>query len=137
MSPSTIARKVAAMCSVGVVALLLFTCSGIVHATSEQTTDIERGRGLFEKRCTGCHSLDQNKEGPRLRGVYGRKAGTIASFEYSDALKNAHIVWDDAKLDKWLTDTDALIPGNDMAFHVPKPEERAEIIEFLRAMSEE
>lgn len=136
MSPNAIARGVAAVCSVSALALLFFTCSGIVHATSEQITDIERGRRLFEKRCTGCHSLDQDKEGPRLRGVYGRRAGTIASFEYSDALKSAHIVWDDAELDKWLADTDALIPGNDMAFHVPKPEERAEIVRFLRAMSE-
>ncbi len=124
------------MCAVSALALSFFTCSGIVHATSEQTMDIERGRALFEKRCTGCHSLDQDKEGPRLRGVYGRRAGTIASFEYSDALKNAHIVWYDATLDKWLTDTDALIPGSDMAFHVPKPEERAGIIRFLRALSD-
>jgi cytochrome c len=136
MSPTAIARGVAAICALSAPALLFFTCPGIVHATSEQSMDIERGRALFEKRCTGCHSLDQDKEGPRLRGVYGRRAGTIAGFEYSGDLKNAHIVWDDATLDKWLTDTDALIPGNDMAFHVPKPEERAEIVGYLRAMSE-
>ncbi len=117
-------------------ALAFFVFPGMVSATSEKAGDAERGKALFEKRCTGCHSLDQEKEGPRLRGVYGRKAGTIATFEYSDAFKKTHIVWNDATLDKWLTDTDTLIPGNDMAFHVPKAEERADIIRFLGTLSE-
>ena len=49
------------------------------------------GKVLFEKRCTGCHSLDKNKEGPRLAGVYGRKAGSVADFSYSNELKAAKI----------------------------------------------
>ena len=124
-----------------VVAAIAMACIGIIELprmsrATDQPGDAEQGKALFEKRCTGCHSLDQDKEGPRLRSVYGRKAGTVASFEYSDALKNAHIVWGDATLDKWLTDTDALIPSNDMAFHVPKPEERTDIIAFLRATAQ-
>ncbi len=129
-------QKLACALAAGTLALVFFAFPRMVDATAEQIGDVNRGKALFEKRCTGCHSLDQDKEGPHLRGVYGRSAGTIASFEYSDALKKAHIVWDDATLDKWLTDTDALVPGNDMAFHVPKPEERADIIRFLRAASE-
>lgn len=97
------------------------------------SADPETGRQLFEKRCTGCHALDKNKEGPHLRGVYGRKAGSVGDFSYSDALKAANIVWDDTLLDKWLTNTDAVVPDNDMAFHVPSPEERAAIIQFLKA----
>src|ERR1700759_1056486 len=50
--------------------------------------DAERGKQLFEKRCTGCHSLDQNKEGPHLRGVYGRHAGRLPGFTYSAALQS-------------------------------------------------
>lgn len=102
---------------------------------SVATGDADRGKGLFAKRCTGCHSLDQDKEGPRLRGVYGRQAGSVATFQYSSALKAAHIIWDDASLDKWLTDPDSVAPDNDMAFHVSSTEERADIIRFLKVAS--
>jgi cytochrome c len=93
------------------------------------------GKELFEKRCGGCHALDRDKEGPRLRGVYGRVAGSLDSFKHSDALKNSKITWTDERLDKWLTDTEKLVPDNDMTFHVEKPEERGEIIAFLKQNS--
>jgi cytochrome c len=92
-------------------------------------------QGPFEKRCGGCHSLDAAKEGPPLRGVYGRKAGSILSFKYSDALKGAQFAWDQNSLDKWLTNTESVVPDNDMDFHVPKSDERADIIEYLRVSS--
>jgi len=94
----------------------------------------DRGKELFEKRCAGCHALDREKEGPRLRGVYGRTSGMIASFTYSDALKNAHITWNEASLDKWLTDPESLAPNNDMAFQLRSAEERAEIIAYLKRL---
>ena len=104
-------------------------------ATSDSAANAENGKLLFDKRCTGCHSLDQDKEGPRLRNVYGRKAGSISTFNYSDALKSSQITWNDALLDKWLTDPESLVPDTDMAFHVPKADERADIIRFLRLSS--
>ena len=76
--------------------------------------------------------MDRDKEGPRLRGVYGHAAGTIESFQYSDALKKSGIKWTDENLDKWLSDTDKLVPDNDMTFHVEKADERNEIIAYLR-----
>ena len=94
------------------------------------------GKELFEKRCGGCHALDRDKEGPRLRGVYGRVAGSVDSFQYSDALKKSKITWSDGTLDEWLTDTEKLVPGNDMTFHVEHAAERAEIIAYLKQMSE-
>jgi cytochrome c len=94
------------------------------------------GEQLFQKRCGGCHSLDKNKEGPQLRHVYGRKAASVPGFQYSDALKSVHITWDDASLDKWLTNPDSVAPNNDMAFHVPKADERADIIRYLKMLSE-
>jgi cytochrome c len=97
--------------------------------------DAEKGRMLFETRCTGCHTLDNNREGPRLRGVYGRQAGSVPDFHYSDALKSAHIVWDDRLLDQWLADPEAIVPDNDMGFHVPSAEQRANVIQFLRVVS--
>src|ERR1700731_2398100 len=95
----------------------------------------QNGQALFEKRCTGCHALDADHEGPRLRGVVGRAAGTVKTFQYSEALKNAKYTWDEAKLDKWLTDTESVVPENDMSFRVPKQEERAAIISYLKSLS--
>lgn len=97
--------------------------------------DPQRGRLVFEKRCTGCHALDHDREGPHLAGVFGRPAGTAPGFDYSDALRQAHIVWSDATLDRWLTDPDAFLPGNNMEFHVANPQERADLIQFLRVQS--
>jgi cytochrome c len=94
-----------------------------------------RGKALFEKRCTGCHALTQNHEGPRLQGVYGRTAGSVAGFAYSAALKKAAMVWDEKTLDRWLTDPDAFIAGNDMDFLVSKPQERQDLISYLRQTS--
>lgn len=90
------------------------------------------GKALFEKRCGGCHALDRDKEGPRLGGVYGRTAGTVDSFQYSEALKKSKLKWTDETLDKWLTDTEKLVPDNDMTFHVEKPDERSAIIAYLK-----
>lgn len=104
-------------------------------AASAGNGNAERGKQLFEKRCTGCHSLDINKEGPRLRGVYGRKAGAVSDFTYSDELKGSQIMWDDQSLDRWLINPEALVSNSDMAFHVSDPQERADIIQFLRLSS--
>ena len=90
------------------------------------------GKALFEKRCSGCHALDRDKEGPRLGGVYGRTAGAIDSFQYSEALKKSGIKWTEETLDKWLTDTEKLVPNDDMTFHVEKNDERSEIIAYLK-----
>jgi cytochrome c len=94
--------------------------------------DALRGKDVFERRCTGCHAMEQNREGPRLRGVFGRTSGAVPSFDYSPALAKAHIVWDDATLEQWLADPDAMIPGNNMEFLVAKPQERRDLIRFLR-----
>ena len=95
-----------------------------------------QGKELVEKRCSGCHTLDKEKEGPRLRGVYGRRSGSVATFSYSDALTNARIVWDADTLERWLADPDSVAPGNDMSFRVMKADERAHIIAYLKQLSE-
>ena len=97
--------------------------------------DPVRGKVLFEKRCTGCHALSQNHQGPRLQGVYGRTSGTVPDYAYSTALRKAKIAWDKTSLDKWLTDPDAFLPGNNMDFLVSRPQERQDIISYLRQTS--
>ena len=91
------------------------------------------GRQVFEKRCTGCHSLTQDREGPHLGGVYGRPSASIHGFDYSPALTQAHIVWNDTTIDRWLTDPDVAIPGNNMDFRVARPQERKDLIAFFKA----
>jgi cytochrome c len=91
-----------------------------------------QGKLVFEKRCTGCHSLDQDREGPHLRGVYGRTSGQVPNFPYSKVLKDAHIFWNELTLDRWLTDPDAYVPQTNMDFRVTKPQERQDLIRFLQ-----
>jgi cytochrome c2 len=69
---------------------------------SDMAADNNTGQDLFARRCSGCHALDNDKEGPRLRGVFGRKAGTVTDFPYSEALRKSDIVWDEPALKRWL-----------------------------------
>lgn len=95
--------------------------------------DLERGRQLWESRCFGCHGLDGDRVGPRHRGVVGRKAGSVADFAYSPALRSAGFVWDESRLDAWLTDPQKLVPGQRMNIRVGAAEDRADIIAYLRS----
>jgi cytochrome c len=111
--------------------------TGVVCATAAidaSAKDADRGREAFEKRCTGCHSLDKVKLGPPLRGVYGRAAGKDPQFTYSDVVKNASVTWDESTLDRWLSDTESVIPGNDMTFRLNDRAERADIIAYLKQL---
>jgi len=94
--------------------------------------DADRGKTIFEKRCTGCHALDIDKEGPRLSGIFGHAAGSVPTFAYSDAVKKSGITWDAPSLDKWLTDPDAFIPDSNMASRVVDADERSAIIAYLK-----
>ena len=124
--------------------LLAIACCGIaicapsfgVPTPAQQATgDAKRGEDLVHRRCGSCHTLDSDKEGPRLRGVYGRKVASVPGFNYSEALKASKVVWDADSLDKWLTDTDKFIPDSDMDISLRNAQERADIISFLKQLS--
>ena len=104
-----------------------------ILAVSAWAQSQSNGKALVEKRCGGCHALDHEKEGPRLGGVYGRTAGSVESFQYSDALKKSGLKWTEVNLDKWLTDTERLVPNNEMSFRVERADERREIIAYLKS----
>jgi cytochrome c len=106
--------------------LALCFCAAVFSGAKED------GKAAFEKRCTGCHALDQEKAGPRLAGVVGRKAGAVTTFPYSDSVKKSGVVWTEAALDKWLTDPDSVIPDTDMSFRLDNAPERAAIIAYLK-----
>jgi cytochrome c len=63
-----------------------------------------RGKRLYECLCVGCHSLDENRAGPAHRGVFGRRAGRAPGYDYSPAVKNSKITWNEKTLDRWLAD---------------------------------
>jgi cytochrome c len=102
------------------------------HAIAEG--DAARGQQLYESRCVACHSPDANRVGPMHRGVFGRKAGSLPGYAYSKALEGADFVWNDETLDKWLANPQAFVPGQKMNFKVPKPEDRADLIAYLKTL---
>jgi cytochrome c len=114
--------QVAAIC---LASLLVTTCVA---------ADATRGQELHLTLCSGCHGVDYNSVGPTHGGVFGRKAGTASGYEYSPALQKARLVWDEANLDKWLTNPESVIPGQKMNFSVPDPADRADIIAYLKTL---
>jgi cytochrome c len=103
-------------------------------AGAQAAGDAEAGKVLFTKKCGLCHSVEQgkNKIGPSLHGVVGRKAGSLEGYNYSEAMKNANITWDDTTLDKYLTNPRADIPGIKMIFAgYPDPADRQNVIAYL------
>lgn len=130
-------RVICGMAIFGIVALCALTWVSPFGVSAGQNSpgDPNHGREVFEKRCAGCHALDREKHGPRLRGVFGRKSGSIGSFKYSDALKSANVIWDAASLDQWLTDPDKFIPDNDMDFRLSNSDERNDVIAYLKQQS--
>jgi cytochrome c len=106
--------------------------SGGSEAALTGPGDAVKGKAVFEKRCTGCHAMDVDREGPRLARVYGRKAGDVAGFTYSAGLRNSGVTWNDATLERWLSDPDVMVPDNNMSFSVPKAEERQDLIAYLK-----
>jgi cytochrome c len=108
---------------------------GVSEKTPEDAGpgDAGRGKQVFASRCAGCHTLEQHREGPKLAGVFGRASGTASGFLYSFALRKAAVKWDEQSLDKWLANPDAVVPMNNMNFHVARAEQRRDLIAYLKA----
>lgn len=106
----------------------------IPNKTGAATGDPKAGKVVFIQ-CAACHSLepDENKQGPSLAGIFGRKAGTVEDFNYSDANKNSGIVWDEATLRKYLPDPQIVVRGTKMAFPGLKdPKQVEDVIAYLK-----
>jgi cytochrome c len=116
--------------------LVIGLCSAFASTAAAADGDAGRGQQLFTRACVACHSLkpNTNMTGPSLAGLFGRKAGSLASFSrYSPAMKAAQHVWDDGTLDIWLTDPAAMIPGNRMTFPgIKDAGARKDLLAFLK-----
>lgn len=96
------------------------------------------GATLFKQQCATCHTIDPAepiRQGPPLAKVIGRPAGKVAGFHYSPGLAKADFVWDETRLDAWLTNPQAVIPDAFMAYKQAKPETRATIIAYLKGLN--
>lgn len=92
-----------------------------------------RGQALFEERCSGCHALGENRFGPRLGDVYGRRAGSVSGFRYSQALQRQPLTWSAATLDHWLAGPARFLPGARMTVSIDDIASRADVIAYLRS----
>ncbi|RBP17227.1 cytochrome c [Roseiarcus fermentans] len=111
--------------------MLAFAALAAGRADAAPAGDPARGEQVYQA-CTDCHSLDQNDVGPRHRGVFGRRAGSLPDYDYSDGLRSAHFEWNADTLDRWLTNPQAFVPGAKMFFHLDDPNDRADVIAYLR-----
>jgi cytochrome c len=96
--------------------------------------DAAAGAAVFKAKCALCHSVveGQNKIGPSLFGVVGRKAGTVAGYHYSQANIDSGKTWDDSTLDVYLTNPRATVPGTKMTFAgLPDATARSDLIAYL------
>ncbi len=121
-----------ALLQFGAVALLVGLASSSANAADEAA-----GKALFGQKCALCHApvQGQNKIGPSLWNVVGRKAGSLPDYTYSDAMKNADRVWNPTTLSDYLTNPRAKIPGVKMIFAgLPNETDRQNIIAYLSTL---
>jgi cytochrome c len=93
--------------------------------------DPANGARIYE-RCLACHALQYDRTGPRHCGLLGRKAGSVAGFDYSEAMKRSGIVWNAATLDRFLANPLGTVPGTTMGYAgIADARERADLIAYL------
>jgi cytochrome c len=114
---------------------LLAAGAVVTGASAQPAGSVATGEALYEAKCSGCHSLDANRIGPRHRGVVGRKLAGLPDFDYSDALRKLGGVWTPDRLDTWLQGPQAMAPGAKMFLTVPDPQQRRDIIAYLTSVS--
>lgn len=116
-----------------ILAALPFALLAVLPVRAQTTGDAAAGEKVFNQ-CKACHTAQagQNRVGPSLHGVVGRKAGGVEGFAYSPAMKASGLTWTAETLDKYLADPKGAVPGNKMAFPgLKKPEDRANVIAWL------
>ena len=117
----------------GVALLAMSALSSAAHAGGDAT----KGKTVFQ-RCAICHGVEKNGGnglGPNLFGVVGRKAGTVAGFSYSAAMKASGITWTADKLTAYVAHPAQVVPGNRMAFAgVTDPSQQADVVAYLATL---
>ncbi|OKO85368.1 hypothetical protein AC629_19225, partial [Bradyrhizobium sp. NAS80.1] len=103
-----------------------------------QRGDAASGQRAFNNACRTCHTTREgdNRLGPHLFKIIGRKAGSLPNFGYSTAMKDAGFVWDEERLERFIANPDELVPGNSMKPYggLASTDDRARIVSFLRSV---
>jgi cytochrome c len=111
-------------------------CTLLATSTAASAAgDAKAGQQVFQ-RCAACHSTasGENKIGPSLAGVFGRKSGSEPHYNYSEALKSANITWDEHTLDQFLTNPGADVHGTKMFVSLPNAGDRQNVIAYLESL---
>jgi cytochrome c len=97
--------------------------------------DVARGEQLYA-RCAACHALAYDRVGPRHCGLLGRRAGSVAGFAYSPAMKKSGLVWNEKTLKRFLAKPLALVPGSTMTYDgIPDAQERDDLVAYLKSVN--
>lgn len=120
---------------VGILLLACFVLSAFAVDVGAEEGDAARGKRIFHG-CAACHAIkcQGGDAGPDLAGLFGRKAGAEPGYgRYSAALRAADFIWTEEKLEEWLTDPNAFLPGNLMNYSgLANPRDRYDLIAWLK-----
>lgn len=120
-----------------VVALALLAAPAMAQDSAGKGAGPDDGRLAFNNACRTCHTTKEgdNRLGPNLHGIIGRKAGSLAGYPYSNSMAQSGVVWDQATLDRFIANPDSVVPGNNMKPFggLASAEERGKIVAFLKA----
>jgi len=124
-------KRVQLMAALSAMAYLLSSPSALPQAATEPASEQQ----AFNNACRTCHLTREgdNRLGPNLHKIVGRKAGSLPNYNYSSAMKEADFVWDEGKLDRFIANPDEVVPGNKMKPYggLASKDDRAKIIAFL------
>ena len=124
-----------------IVALSGMACVLSSHSSlsQEPVKEAASEQQVFNNACRTCHTIREgdNRQGPNLHKVIGRKAGSLPDYSYSSAMKGADFVWDDEKLQHFIASPDEVVPGNNMKPYsgLGSTDDRTKIIAYLRSVA--
>jgi cytochrome c len=120
-------------------AYLMMSIYSSVSETPSPPDAAATGQLVFNNACRTCHTTKEsdNRLGPHLYKIVGRKAGALPNYGYSSAMKNADFVWDEAKLNRFIANPEDMVPGNNMKPYggLASADDRAKVVAFLRSLA--
>jgi cytochrome c len=112
---------------------------GLSTLSASEDGEVSSGQLVFNNACRTCHSIREgdNRLGPHMRGIIGRKAGSLPNYSYSSAMRGANFVWDEENLERFMANPDEIVPGNTMKPYggLASAESRVELIAFLKTLA--
>jgi cytochrome c len=120
-------------------AYMLASQSALAQEQASQGKETASEQQVFNNACRTCHTTKEgdNRQGPNLYRIIGRKAGSLPDYTYSSAMKGADFAWDEAKLERFIASPDEVVPGNNMKPYsgLASADDRTKVIAYLRSVS--